>query len=61
MHQTTYCVNQFLWSVRLASLLPAEVLAVLQSMKKEDQGYYLGEGKIIWVFSCESNDLFSHD
>ena len=46
-HQTTYCVNQSQWSVRLASLLPAEVLAVLQSMKKVSTELLEGEGIII--------------
>ena len=39
-HQTAYQIEQSRWSVSLASLLPAEVLAVLQAMKKEEQSVY---------------------
>ena len=58
-HQTTYCVNQSQWSVRLATLLPAEVLAVLQSMKKEDQGDYLKVREKLFKYFHVSQMTFS--
>ena len=58
-HQTAYCVNQTQWSVRLASLLPAEVLAVLQSMKKEDQGVYLKVREKLFKYFHVSQMTFS--
>ena len=58
-HQTIFCVNQTQRSVRLASLLPAEVLAVLQSMKKEDQRDYLKVMKKLFKYFHVSQMTFS--
>ena len=58
-HQTTYCVKQSQWSVRLASLLLAEVLAVLQSMKKEDQRDYLKAREKLFKYFHVSQMTFS--
>ena len=59
-HQTTYCVNLSQWSVRLASLLCAEVLVVLQYMKKEDQGDYFKVREKLFKYFHVSQMIYSH-